>query len=189
MHDTSRLFLSPLYYEWLIFCLWSGRGLGTCPTHFTTWVHELEMGSIFFSYHGWSFWPLDRLQYLGGSNHFCFQLLPALFGHFKPFPANESSFQEFKYISIHVQIFPAMSCSFQLFVSHSSHYLFGMTSCGSVSLKLCTCKAALPWSQWHSPASHCQVYQAGKNLKKNFPLKYIYSLRLFKTYIDRPILS
>ena len=30
---------------------------------------------------------------------------------------------------------------------------FGLAGRGSASLKLCTCKAASPWSQWPSPAS------------------------------------
>ena len=132
------------------FSLTFGWILGTCPTHFTTSVHELEMGFTFFPYPSWGWWPLGRLQYLGGSNHFYFQLLPALFCHFKPFPAIQSSFQAFKYIYDHVQIFPAVSCPFKLILFHFSHYLFGMTGCGSASLKLCTCKATFPWSQWPS---------------------------------------
>ena len=82
--------------------------------------------------------------------------------YFQPFLAIFNPFQPFKEMFSHSNTFPSMSRHILSFVTITSPFkplsFFGMTGCGSASLKLCACKAASPWSQQPSPASQWAVH-------------------------------
>ena len=66
----------------------------------------------------------------------------------------------------------------------------GITRCGSASLKLCVCDAALPWSQRPLPDSQCLQNRAfsptlGKSLLKRCNLKTLWSFFLHACFCEK----